>query len=117
MTLSLYQGKTDQVLPSVPAGCWAVGRTVHLPGLALHQSLSPLGAVGRRAGSTDSPAALCSSPQGHTAKFATAKTLLLCCLHSAGVWRPLLAQLRRGNARTDVRVGDFPALEKQNLSW
>lgn len=67
--------------------------------------------------SADSPAALCSLPQGRTAKVTTTKTVLLCCLHSAGVWRPLLAQLRRGNARTCVRVRDFPALEEQHLPW
>lgn len=44
-TLSLHQGKIDQVFASVPAGCWAEGRTVQLPGLALHKGLSPLGAA------------------------------------------------------------------------
>lgn len=47
MTLFLHQRKTDLTFLSVPTGCWAVGRTVQLPGLALHTGLSP----GRRAGS------------------------------------------------------------------
>lgn len=41
----------------------------------------------------DTPA--CCSPQGHIAEFALAGTLLVCCLHSGGVWRPLLAGLWR----------------------
>lgn len=45
MTLSLQQCMIDQVFPSVPAGCWAVGMAVQLPGLALHMGLPPLGAA------------------------------------------------------------------------
>lgn len=89
---------------------------MQLPGLVLPTGLLlPAEAAMPSSLSGDLPAAAHCSPQGHIAKVAIAKTLLVYCLHSGGLRRPLLARLWGGNITICMRTGHFPALEECHL--
>lgn len=61
---------------------------MRLPGLVLPTGLLLAEAAMPSSLSGDLPAAPHCSPQGHIAKVAIAKTLLIYCLHSGGLRRP-----------------------------
>lgn len=88
---------------------------MRLPGLVLPTGLLLAEAAMPSSLSGDLPAAPHCSPQGHIAKVAIAKTLLIYCLHSGGLRRPPLTRLWGGNITICMRTEYFPALEECHL--
>lgn len=69
---------------------------MRLPGLVLPTGLLLAEAAMPSSLSGDLPATPHGSPQGHIAKVAIAKTLLIYCLHSGGLRRPPVTRLWGG---------------------